>query len=156
VHPWESSFSGHSSDVERTQAEGRTCAFMSGSKHSINFSQMMEERQILLSLQETDLEVPEAKLAEEQACVLHSFDGWDLLAELEELHACMAMVVDEHAINAGELLQLVLEISNVLVNLGMLPIQHIPQLPKMAQEVMVAASLILECLREEHASGAGP
>jgi hypothetical protein len=40
-------------------------AFSSGSKHSINFNQMLEEHQILLFLQETDLEVREVKLEEE-------------------------------------------------------------------------------------------
>jgi hypothetical protein len=38
---------------------------------------MLEECQILLSLQETDLEVWEVKLEEEQACNLHSFDERD-------------------------------------------------------------------------------
>jgi hypothetical protein len=32
------------------------------------------------------MKVWEEKLAEEQACDLHSFDGQDLLVELEELH----------------------------------------------------------------------
>jgi hypothetical protein len=59
-------------DAERAQIEAvqqeylaRTHAFSSGSKHSINFRWMLEECQILLSLQEMDLEVREAKLAEE-------------------------------------------------------------------------------------------
>jgi flavoprotein len=43
----------------------RLRASTSSSKHSINFNQMMEEHQILLSLQEIDLEVHEEKLAEE-------------------------------------------------------------------------------------------
>jgi hypothetical protein len=50
----------------------------------------------------------------------------------------------------------VMEISNSLVDVGMLPIRYIPQLPKMAQEVLAAAGLILECLQEVHASDAGP
>jgi hypothetical protein len=49
-----------------------------------------------------------------------------------------------------------MEISNTLFDLGMLAIREIPQLPKMTQEVLAAASLILVCLREEHASGTGP
>jgi hypothetical protein len=53
-------------------------AFTSNSKHSINFNRMLEERQILLSLQEMDPEVQKVKLAEEQACSLHSFSGQDL------------------------------------------------------------------------------
>jgi hypothetical protein len=63
----------------------RLCAFTSGSKHSMNFNRMFEERQILLSLQEMDLEVREAKLVEDQSWGLHPFDGWDLPTELEEL-----------------------------------------------------------------------
>jgi hypothetical protein len=59
----------------------------SHSKHSINLNQMLEEHQILFSLQETDLEVREVKLAEEQARGLHSFDRRDLSIELEGLHA---------------------------------------------------------------------
>jgi hypothetical protein len=52
--------------------------------------------------------------------------------------------------------QLVMGISNALVDLGVFPIQDIPRCPKSAQEVLAAAGLILECLREEHASDAGP
>jgi hypothetical protein len=37
----------------------------------------------------------------------------------------------EHATEAERLSQLVVEISNALVELGMLPIQDIPQLPKL-------------------------
>jgi hypothetical protein len=53
---------------------GRSCTLTSSSKHSINFNRMLEEHQILLSLQE-DLKMWEAKLAEEQVRGLHSFDG---------------------------------------------------------------------------------
>jgi hypothetical protein len=93
---------------------------------------------------------------EEQARYLHSFDGQDLLAELEELHARVARVEDEHTVEVGYLSWLVMEISNALVIIGMLPIQGIPQPPKMAQEVLAVGSLILELLRDEHPSGAGP
>jgi hypothetical protein len=41
-----------------------------------------------------------------------------------------------------------MEASNGLVNFRMLPIQDIPQLPKMAQEVLGVAGLILEPLQE--------
>jgi hypothetical protein len=43
-------------------------------------------------------------------------------------------------------------ISNALVNLGMMPIQDIPQLPKLAREVLPVAGLILEHLQEALAS----
>jgi hypothetical protein len=79
-----------------------------------------------------DLEVQEAILAEEEACGLHPFDGRDLSVELEDIHAHVDMIEGERAIKAGQLLQLVMEISNALVDLGMLPVQDIPQLPKSA------------------------
>jgi hypothetical protein len=69
-------------------------AFRSNSKHSINFSQILEECQILLSLQEMDLEVRETELAEKQACDLHFYDRQDLSAELEELRACVVGIED--------------------------------------------------------------
>jgi hypothetical protein len=50
-----------------------------------------------------DLDVQEAKLVEEQARGLHSFDGRDLSVEQEELQAHVAGVRDEHAPKAGEL-----------------------------------------------------
>jgi hypothetical protein len=52
----------------------------------------LEERQILLSMQEMDLERWEDKLAEEHAHGLYPFDGRDLLAKLEELREHMAGV----------------------------------------------------------------
>jgi hypothetical protein len=64
---------------------------------------MLEERQILLSLQEMDLERWEVKLAEEQARDLHSFDGQDLSVDLEELRVCMTGVQDECTVEAVEL-----------------------------------------------------
>jgi hypothetical protein len=117
---------------------------------------MLEEHQILLTLQEVDLEVHEVKLAEEKARGMHPFDGWDLLAEMEELHARVAGVKDECAAEGGKLSTLVMGISNALVALGMLPIWDIPQLLKIAWEVLAAAGLIQGHLREEHASSADP
>jgi hypothetical protein len=93
-----------------------------------------------------NLEVHEAKLMEEQAWGLHPFDRWDLLAELEEIHVRMPRLEDEHASKSEKLLVLVMGISNALVDLRMLPIQDIPQLLKIAQEVLTIAGLILECL----------
>jgi hypothetical protein len=66
------------------------------------------------------------KLAEEQVCGLHSFDRQDLSVELEELRVHVVGVGDEHAAEAGEPSTLVVEASNALVDLGMLPIQDIP------------------------------
>jgi hypothetical protein len=54
---------------------------------------------------------------------LHPFDGRDLSMELEGLRACVDGVEGEHATEAGQLSQLVMQISNTLVDLGMLPIR---------------------------------
>jgi hypothetical protein len=90
------------------------------------------------------LEVREVKLIEEQVHAMHSFDERYLSTELEEIRTRVAEVEDEHVIEARGLTRLVLEI------------QDIPQLLKMAHEVLAMSSLILERLREEHASGTDP
>jgi hypothetical protein len=68
----------------------------------------------------------------------------------------MAGVEDERTTEARELSMLVMEASNALVDLRMLPIQDIPKLSKTAHGVMAAASLILEHIREGHAFDAVP
>jgi hypothetical protein len=48
-----------------------------------------------------------------------------------------------------------MEISDVLINLGVFPIWDIPERSKLAQDVLTAAGLVLEHLREEHATDVG-
>jgi hypothetical protein len=122
----------------------------------LNFDQVLEERRTFLSIQEMNLGRWEEKLMEEHAHDLHSFNGWDLLAGLEELHSRMAGIEDEHATEAARLSQLAMKIPNAFIDLGVFPIRDIPLLSKSAQEVFASADLILECLREEHASDVGP
>jgi exosome complex RNA-binding protein Csl4 len=74
---------------------------------------------------------------------LHSFYGRDLLAKLEEIRSHVDRIAGEHNVEAGQLSQLVVGILNALVNLGMLPIQDIPQLSKSAEIVLTAAGLLL-------------
>jgi hypothetical protein len=64
--------------------------------------------------------------------------------KLLELHACVDGVKDERAAEAKKLLTLVMGISNLLVDLELLPIRYIPQLSKTVQEVLAVAGLILE------------
>jgi hypothetical protein len=47
-------------------------------------------------------------------------------------------------------------ISNALVDLGKLHVRDIPQFLKLAQEVLTAAGLLREWLREVWASATGP
>jgi hypothetical protein len=53
----------------------RSRVLTSISKHSINLNTMLEERHILLSLHKNDLNMREAKLAEEEVHNIYSFDG---------------------------------------------------------------------------------
>jgi hypothetical protein len=102
-----------------------------------------------------DLERWEEKLAEEQAHGLYYFNGRDLSVELEELRNHVVGVQSKCAIEAVQLSRSVMEISDALVDLGMFPNWDIPESPKSAQDVLVVASLVLECLWEEHASDVG-
>jgi hypothetical protein len=95
-----------------------------------------------------DLVVREAILVEEQEHVLCPIDGWDLLLELDTAHMRLDRINDERAAEARQLSQLVVKISDVLVDLGMLPVQDIPQLLKSTPEVLPAANLILKFLQE--------
>jgi hypothetical protein len=68
----------------------------------------------------------------------------------------VAGVENECAAEAVQLSWLVMEISDALVDLGMFPIQDIPAQLKSSQDVLTVASLVLDRLREEHASGTSP
>jgi hypothetical protein len=107
-------------------------------------------------MQETDHEQREEKLAEEQARGLYSFNGRDLSVELEELHERVARVENEHATKAVQLSWPVMKISDALVDLGVFPIWDIPVQQRSAQDVLMMASLVLEHIQDEHASGVSP
>jgi hypothetical protein len=132
------------------------CAFTAVCRRSLEFDRVLEGHQCFPSVHETDLERQEEKLDEEQAQDFYSFDERDLSAELEELHGHVARVENERTAEALQLSRSVMEISNALVDLGAFPIWDIPVHPESAQEVLTTHSLILECLREEHASDASP
>jgi hypothetical protein len=56
---------------------------------------MQEEHEALLCLQEMDLEVHEALLAEELERGLHPPNGRDLPAELNEARTCVGRTADD-------------------------------------------------------------
>jgi hypothetical protein len=87
-------------------------------------------------------------MAEELACGLHSSHGRDLSAELDQACALTDGITNERATEVMRLSHRVVGISNALADLGMLPIQDIPQLPKSAWEVLSVADLILKRLQE--------
>jgi hypothetical protein len=103
-----------------------------------------------------DLEVREAILVEELEHDLHPTDGWELSVELDKARTCVDRIDGERATEAEQLSQWVMRISSVLVDLGLRPIQDIPQLSKSAQEVLPAVDLTFKRLQEALASGAGP
>jgi hypothetical protein len=65
----------------------------------------------------------------------------------------VAGVQSECTAEAVTLSRSVMGFSDALVDLGMFPIWDILEHPKSAQDVLMVASLVLERLREEHASG---
>jgi hypothetical protein len=102
-----------------------------------------------------DLEVWEAILAK-GLDGLHPTDERDLSTELEKARVSVHMIDGERAAEAHQVSQWVVRISNVLVDLGLMPVQDIPQLPKSAREVLPVVDLVLKCLQEALASGVGP
>jgi hypothetical protein len=68
----------------------------------------------------------------------------------------VAGVESEWTAEAMTLSLSVMDISDALVNLVMFPSRDIPEHPRSVQDDLTAAGLILECLWEEHDSGAGP
>jgi hypothetical protein len=66
--------------------------------------------------------VQEAILVEEQVRGLHPPRERDLSVELEETRVCVDEINSECTIEDGQLSQLVMRISNTLVDLGKLPI----------------------------------
>jgi hypothetical protein len=67
--------------------------------------------------------------------------------EIDKAHALMDGITDERAAEVMPLSQHVMAISTALVDLGMLPVQDIPQLLKSAREVLPTTDLILKCLQ---------
>jgi hypothetical protein len=88
----------------------------------MNFNRMLEERQILLSLQKKDMMMWEAKLTEKKVHDHHSFDERNLPVELEELRMSVAGATEERATKAGRLEVLVVEASNALMDLRILSV----------------------------------
>jgi hypothetical protein len=112
-------------------------------KELTDLCQALEECQILLGLQETDLEVREVILVEELEPVLHPPNGQDLLAKLDKAPARVNRIDVQRTAEAERLSCQVMRIFGALVDLGMLPIQNIPQLLKSPREVFLVVDLVL-------------
>jgi hypothetical protein len=77
-------------------------------------------------LQETDLEVWEAILAEELGRGLHPPNEQDPSVELDKVRAHVDQIADDRAAEAEWLSRQVTQVAGVLIDLGLLPIEHIP------------------------------
>jgi hypothetical protein len=117
---------------------------------------MLGERKVKLDGRERDLRVHEAALAEAQSRGLNPRDNHKELMEVIELRRLLQDAKVEHVTKAGQLVILAWDISEVLVDLGMLPILGIPWDPRMASDVLDAVGINLEHLWEAYASDHGP
>jgi hypothetical protein len=119
-------------------------------QHTLGLDKMLEEKK-------QDLKVREAALFEVLERGIHPQENWDLLVELGELRECLTVVEVDRAGKAKEPMMLVTDISGVLVDLGLDPIQWIPQVLSEARHVLEAAGVVLEhelgvlvgCLRSQ-------
>jgi hypothetical protein len=91
--------------------------------------------------------------AEELERGMYRTDEPDLSAELDKARVRVDRIDNEHAVEVKQLSQWVVRISIIMFDLGLLPIQDIPQLLKSAQEVLLVVD-ILKRLQEVLASGA--
>jgi hypothetical protein len=124
-------------------------AFSSRSGWLNALSQTLEEHAALLGLQDTDLEV-------ELERDLHPSDRRDLSVELDKARTSVNRMDDDRAAEAERLSWQVVHVASIVVDLGMLPVEDIPQLPKTDEQVLSVVALILKHLQEVLDSGAIP
>jgi hypothetical protein len=114
-------------------------------KHTLSLDKMLEETKVLREEKKQDHKVWEAALVEVKTRGLNPQDNRDLLVELRER---LGEVEADHVTEAEELASLMTNISKVLMDLGLSPIQGIPQVRNKAREVLKVTGSILERLRE--------
>jgi hypothetical protein len=130
VGAWGSDASRARTDAVWWDFSTQVCASSSQSRWDNDLDRTLEECQTLLCLQETVLEVWEALLVEELERGLHPPNKRDLSVELDKAHAHVDRIDGERATKVERLPWHVMQISGVLVDLGMMPIQDTPQLLK--------------------------
>jgi hypothetical protein len=116
-------------DAERAKAKATWKEYLdkieahnTHTKHSLCLDRMLGERKVKLDGRERDLSVHEAALAEAQSRGLNPRDNHEELMEVIELRRLLQDAKVEHVTKAGQLVILAWDISEVLVDLGMLPI----------------------------------
>jgi hypothetical protein len=102
-----------------------------------------------------DLEVHEVILVEELEHDLHHLEGRDLPLELYKARAWANEIADNRVGKVERQSRKLVQVAGVLINLGLPPIEDIPQLPKIVWDTLVAVALILEHLQGALDSGTG-
>jgi hypothetical protein len=125
-------------------------------KHSLVLYKMLGEKMVQLDEGEHDLDLREAVLVEAQSRGLNPQDNCEELMEFIELQRHLKEAEVECVIEAGWLVIFLRDVSKVLVDLGMPPIQRIPQDSRAADDILEVVGTILECLREAYTYGHGP
>jgi hypothetical protein len=87
---------------------------------------------------------------------LHPPDRRDLSVELDKARTSVNRMDDDRAADAERLSWQVVHVASIVVDLGMLPVEDIPQLPKTDEQVLSVVALILKHLQEVLDSGAIP
>jgi hypothetical protein len=103
-----------------------------------------------------DLEVREAIMAEELERGLRRSDGHDLPTELYKVRTRANKIASDRATEAEQLSRNLVWVADILIDLGLPPIEDIPHLPKTIWDALAMIALALECLQGALDSGASP
>jgi hypothetical protein len=114
--------------AEATQKEyhEKLATHTTRAKHSLGLDKMLGENKVELDGRERDLDLCEAMLAEAQNRGLNPRENRDELMEFVELRRLLQDIEVNRVIEAVWLVTLVRDVSKVLEDLGMPPIQGIP------------------------------
>jgi hypothetical protein len=75
--------------------------------------------------------------------------------ELNETHTRVRGIALDRVTEVGRLSRGLIWVAGELIDLGLLPIEDIPQLSKIAQDALLAVALLLKRLQEQLGSSAG-
>jgi hypothetical protein len=118
--------------------------------------QGLDDRVALLGLQEMDLEVCVAIVVEELERSLRYLHRRDLPVKLYKARTRANEIASDRVAKAERLSRQLMRVAGVLIDLGLPPIEDIPQLPKTVRDALTVVALVLERLQGALDSGASP
>jgi hypothetical protein len=95
-------------------------------------------------------------VTQELECSMRHSDRRNPPAELYKARAWTNEIANDRAAEAKRLSRQLMSVAGILIDLGLLPMEDIPRLPKTVQDALVAVILVLERLQGALDSGAGP